>query len=167
MACSGEQGLPAGGLVAPVGVVVLGGRLVLSRGRPGTPAIGPVRVTGRGEPAPDRDAGAQAPAAAPSAMASYGGVESPSLPATAAAAEVAAQRGDGKDAKEDEGQSAGKSAKGGEAQTALADARATEGSLGCDAALPKYDDVAVRFSGTSQAADAMWAAASCHRGWAP
>jgi len=148
--------------MAAVFVLVIGSSLLLLRAKPGTTSIGPVRVTERGEPSPDRDDGAQA-AQAPAAAPVVGGVESPSLQATAAAADIAPARGDGKEQKEEEGQGSGKSAKGGDAQAALADAKATEGSLGCDAALPKYDDVAVRFSGTSQAADAMWAAASCHK----
>jgi hypothetical protein len=146
--------------MAAVFVLVIGSSLLLLRAKPGTTSIGPVRVTERGEPSPERDEGAQSVAAATAAPGAsmVGGVaESPSPPA--APADVAA-RGESKD---DGEQGNAKGSKTSEALVALADAKATEGSLGCDAALPKYDDVAVRFSGTSQAADAMWAAASCHK----
>ncbi|MFO0592274.1 MAG: zf-HC2 domain-containing protein [Polyangiaceae bacterium] len=145
--------------MAAVFVLVIGSSLLLLRAKPGTTSIGPVRVTERGEPSPDRDDAPQA-AAAPTAMQG-------AAPSAVAASEAPPPPGDvaarGEAAKDkDEGSGAAKG-KSGEAQTALADAKATEGSLGCDAALPKYDDVATRFAGTSQAADAMWAAASCHK----
>ncbi len=148
--------------MAAVFVLVIGSSLLLLRAKPGTTSIGPVRVTERGEPSPDRDDGAQSmPAATAAPAASMVGAvaENPAPSAPATAGDVAA-RGESKD---DAEQGNAKGGKASEAQTALADAKATEGSLGCDAALPKYDDVAVRFTGTSQASDAMWAAASCHK----
>ncbi len=147
--------------MAAVFVLVIGSSLLLLRAKPGTTSLGPVRVTERGEPSPDRDEGAPAMAAATAAPGAsmVGGVADGPAPPPVVAGDVAA-RGEAKD---DSEQGNAKGGKASEAQTALADAKATEGSLGCDAALPKYDDVAVRFTGTSQAADAMWAAASCHK----
>ena len=144
--------------MAAVFVLVIGSSLLLLRAKPGTTAIGPVRVTERGEPSPDRDDSLQ-PAAAPTAMQGAAPSALAAGEAPPAAGDVAA-RGE---AAKDEGESGASKGKSSEAQTALADAKATEGSLGCDAALPKYDDVATRFAGTAQAADAMWAAASCHK----
>ena len=145
--------------MAAVFVLVIGSSLLLLRAKPGTTSIGPVSVTERGEPSPDRDEGAQAAAPAATAAAV---AESPAPPA--APADVAAGRGDGKDsAEEREKQEDAKQGKGGDAQSALAEAKAAESASGCDAALPKYDDVGVRFPGTTQAAAAMWAAASCHK----
>lgn len=153
--------------MAAVFVLVIGSSLLLLRAKPGTTAIGPVRVTERGEPSPDRDEGASvAPTMAAAAAASAAPAMAGAEVAPSAVGDVAAGRGEAKDQqreKEDESQNGQKSAKGGDAAAALADAKATEGSLGCDAALPKYDDVAVRFSGTPQASDALWASASCHK----
>jgi hypothetical protein len=134
--------------MAAVFVLVIGSSLLLLRARPGTPSLAPVRVTERGEPSPERDEGAEAPLAA--------------AQAAPTAAPEAPARGDGKE-KAAPADDEAKASKGGEAQTALAEARSTEASKGCDAALAKYDDVGVRFSGTKQAADAMLAAAACHR----
>lgn len=146
--------------MAAVFVLVIGSSLLLLRAKPGTPSIGPVRVTERGEPSPERDEGQQAAADDPRrglAAAPTAGAEAPA-PAGAAVGDVAARA-----ETKDDGEQGASKGKAGEAQTALADAKATEGSLGCDAAIPKYDDVAMRFGGTPQAADAMWAAASCHK----
>jgi hypothetical protein len=153
--------------MAAVFVLVIGSSLLLLRAKPGTTAIGPVRVTERGEPSPERDDSAQQAAATASPAApSAAPVDPQAAPPPAAVAEIAPPRSaaDGADEANDKQKDA-KATKGGssEAQTALADARSTEGSLGCDAALPKYEDVGVRFSGTPQAAEAMWAAASCHK----
>ncbi len=148
--------------MAAVFVLVIGSSLLLLRAKPGTTALAPVRVTERGAPSPDRDEGAESPAP-PAAMPGAVAAAPTEMPAQAtAAAEVGAARGDGK-ADRQQAEDEAKSSKGGEAQTALADAKSTETSQGCDAALPKYDDVGVRFSGTSQAAEAMFAAAACHK----
>lgn len=147
--------------MAAVFVLVIGSSLLLLRAKPGTPSLAPVRVTERGEPSPEREEGTEAQppmAAAPTAFATAAPAEMPVQ--AAATAEVASARGDGK---ADRAQDDAKDSKGGEAQAALADAKSTESSQGCDAALPKYDDVGVRFSGTKQAADAMFAAAACHK----
>ncbi len=45
--------------MAAVFVLVIGSSLLLLRAKPGTTSIGPVRVTERGEPSPERDEGAQ------------------------------------------------------------------------------------------------------------
>ncbi len=139
--------------MAAVFALVIGSSLLLLRAKPGTTAIGPVSVTERGEPSPDRDEGARG--AAPAATAGF--VDAPS-------AMPGAQAGDrsGEPNAEDEKQE-GKSGKSVDAQAALADAKAAENSAGCNAALPKYEDVGVRFAGTTQAAAAMWAAANCHK----
>ena len=147
--------------MAAVFVLVIGSSLLLLRAKPGSTPIGPVRVTERGEPSPERDEGAPALAAAAAPSASAAATAEAPL-AAPAAAEVAAGRPDAKDAKEEK-RDEGKAKGGGDAPAALADAKATETSSGCDAALPKYDDVGVRFAGTAQAAEAMWAAASCHK----
>jgi hypothetical protein len=145
--------------MAAVFVLVIGSSLLLLRAKPGTTSIGPVSVTERGEPSPDRDEGAAQMAAAPTAVAAAGD-QPPSPPA----GEAAPGRGDGKDSGQDrEKQEDAKPGKAGDAQSALADAKATEGASGCDAALPKYEDVGVRYPGTSQAVAAMWAAAACHK----
>lgn len=144
--------------MAAVFVLVIGSSLLLLRAKPGTPAIGPVRVTEMGEPSPERDEGAQA---APTAAASAFAAEPPSPAAAVAEAPAAAAHGDGKAERQEEA----KASKGSDtpAGLALADAKAAESTSGCDVAIPKYDDVGIRFPGTAQAADAMWAAASCHK----
>lgn len=146
--------------MAAVFVLVIGSSLLLLRAKPGTTTIAPVRVTEQGEPSPERDDGVETPpamqAAAPAATASPADVQG----RAAAGAEVAAARGEGKD----ERQAAADSDKSNDgAQTALAEARSTEESQGCTAALPKYDDVGARFAGTKQATEAMFAAAACHK----
>jgi hypothetical protein len=144
--------------MAAVFVLVIGSSLLLLRAKPGTNAIGPVKVTERGEPSPDRDEGARtlsAPAAAATAAAA-----AEAAPGQGAAADPPPQaRAD----KEEKQQDEAKSAKGGDAQTALASAKASENASGCDAALTKYDEVGVRFAGTPQAAEAMWSAANCYK----
>ena len=150
--------------MAAVFVLVIGSSLLLLRAKPGTPAIGPANVTERGEPIPDRDEGSPPLAAATAAPAptAIGGAEPPPPPAAVAAGDGApGARGDGKAERAlDEAKQAGK---GSDALAALAEAQASEGASGCDAALPKYDDVTVRYPGTPQAATAMWAAAACHK----
>ena len=146
--------------MAAVFVLVIGSSLLLLRAKPGTTAIGPVSVTERGEPSPDREEGAAQMAAPASTAQAVAAADQPAPPAGAAAH----ARGDGKDSGQDrEKQDESKGAKAGDAQSALADAKATESASGCDAALPKYDDVGVRYPGTTQATAAMWAAAACHK----
>ena len=148
--------------MAAVFVLVIGSSLLLLRAKPGTTSLAPVRVTERGEPSPERDEGDRGPAppaaAAPTAFASA----APAEVAAQATAESGAARGDAKGEKQAQAEDEAKS-KGGDAQAALAEAKSTEASQGCDAALAKYDDVGVRFAGTTQAAEAMFAAAACHK----
>lgn len=143
--------------MAAVFVLVIGSSLMVLRAKPGTTSLSPVRVTERGEPSPERDEGAPSPPAAMATAAQAAEVAVQS----AAPADVGNARGDAKGEKQAEDEA--KQGKGGDAQTALAEAKALEASQGCDAALSKYDDVGVRFSGTPQAADAMFAAAACHK----
>ena len=144
--------------MAAVFVLVIGSSLLLLRAKPGTTSIGPVSVTERGEPSPDRDEGAAALAAAPTGAA-IGDADQPPPPAAA----VAEARGDAKDSGQEREKQDEAKQKTGDAQSALADAKATESTSGCDAALSKYEDVGVRYPGTTQAAAAMWAAAACHK----
>ncbi len=51
---------------------------------------------------------------------------------------------------------------GDDARAALADARAVRDASGCAAAVGKLDAVAVAFSGSQPAADAMWDEATCY-----
>ncbi len=129
--------------MAAVFVLVIGSSLLLLRAKPGTTSIGPVSVTERGEPSPDRDEGAAALAAAPTSAAMADADQPPPPPAAAEA------RGDGKDSGQEREKQEEAKQKAGDAQSALADAKATESASGCDAALPKYEDVGVRYPGTA------------------
>lgn len=147
--------------MAAVFVLVIGSSLLLLRAKPGTSALAPVRVTERGEPSPERDEGADAPAQAAAPMAAA--TAAAEMPGRAAQ-DVAAGRAEGnKDERQAKAEEEAKTKAAGDAQSALADAKALEASQGCDAALSRYEDVGVRFAGTAQAADAMFAAAACHK----
>ncbi|MBK8258583.1 MAG: zf-HC2 domain-containing protein [Polyangiaceae bacterium] len=153
LAWAGSHAMRPQFAMAAVFVLVIGSSLLLLRAKPGATSLAPVRVTERGEPSPERDEGrGEAPLqAAPTAAA-----------AAAAPAEAESGSEKQKEAKNDKANDDGKGY-GGDAQTALADAKSVEAQQGCDAALAKYEDVGVRFAGTTQAADAMWAAAACHK----
>ncbi|MEZ4296565.1 MAG: zf-HC2 domain-containing protein [Polyangiaceae bacterium] len=144
--------------MAAVFVLVIGSSLLFLRAKPGTTSLIPVRVTERGEPTPERDEGAEAAMEAPAAAASA--APEPQAQTVAAGDGIGSRAADAKD--DQDGHAEAEKGKN-SAQVALDDARSTEGLQGCDAALSKYDDVGVRFAGTSQAAEAMWSAAACHK----
>ncbi|MBK9265607.1 MAG: zf-HC2 domain-containing protein [Polyangiaceae bacterium] len=128
--------------------LVIGSSLLLLRAKPGTVGTSPVSVTERGVPTPDEP---EAPT--PQAIAA-----APAPPAAAAeAAEVDSDKR-GKDGQEKQAQSSD-----GEAAKALSQARSTRDQSGCGAAVPLYEDIGTRFSGTSAAADAAWEAAQCQK----
>jgi len=140
--------------MAAIFCLVIGSSLALLRARPGT--VGPVSVTEHGSPSPEPAEVAAAAPAAPPAGGVVGGARGAA--ATAAAADAPA-------ASAPEGV-AGKAiaTKGGDdARAALADARAVRDGSGCPAAVAKLDAVAVAFSGSQPAADAMWDEASCYK----
>ncbi|MEJ7728797.1 MAG: zf-HC2 domain-containing protein [Polyangiaceae bacterium] len=146
--------------MAAVFVLCIGASLMLLPGGSGAP----VRITERGEPAPDEAPAAvaekaAAPTAAPPAVAANDGEEGRA---------EAKDKDKREDAPAEAEAQAGATAVGAlakdhdAAQRALSDARAVRSQSGCAAAVGKLDDVGMRFAGTAAAADAMWEAATCH-----
>jgi hypothetical protein len=137
--------------------LVIGSSLLLLRARPGT--LGPVRVTENGAPTPEVAAAAAPAATAAAAAPADQGVAKPSF--AGALASAAPQREEtllaekSKLAKVDQD--------GSDGRAALAEARALRDGSGCNAAVGKLDEVAVRFAGTQAASDAMWDEASCYK----
>jgi hypothetical protein len=140
--------------MAAIFCLVIGSSLALLRARPGS--LSPVSVTEHGAPAPEPVEVAAAAHPLPPADTPV----PPPVAAAPAAAEAPAFGGDPGVI----GGVSGKS-KGGadDARAALAEARALRDSSGCAAAVPKLDAIAVTFSGTQPAADAMWDEATCYK----
>ena len=133
--------------------LVIGSSLLLLR---------PVHVTESGAPA-----AAAAPAPAPTAAAAMAAATA--APAERAAAEpaipgayasAAPRKDDGLAPKDKLGKN---EQEGGDGRAALTEARALRDGSGCGAAVAKLDEVAVRFSGTQAASDAMWDEATCYK----
>jgi hypothetical protein len=152
--------------MAAVFVLCIGASLMLLPGGNGAP----VRITERGEPAPDEAPAAIAEQAAPAAAPPPETMAANESEEGRAEAKAKDKRGDDAPA-EPEAQaspSAAAEAVGGlakdhdAAQRALSDARSVRSQSGCAAAVGKLDDVGMRFAGTAAAADAMWEAATCH-----
>ena len=150
--------------MAAVFVLCIGASLMLLPGGSGAP----VRITERGEPAPDEAPAAVAEQAAPPAAAAAVTVAANEAEDGRAEGKAKDKRGDDAPAEPEAQASAAAGAVGGlakdhdAAQRALSDARAVRSQSGCAAAVGKLDDVGVRFAGTAAAADAMWEAATCH-----
>jgi hypothetical protein len=139
--------------------LVIGSSLLLLRAPRG--AIGPVSVTERGAPMAER-AAAPPPAAMAAATAAPAAAPDPAVAQRALADDAPADRSPA--GKTKAGEPRKPSDEGGDdARAALADARATRDTAGCSAAVGKLDAVAVRFSGTQAAADAMWDEAACYK----
>lgn len=148
--------------MAAVFMLIIGSSLLLLRAKPGSPGAAPVRVTEHGEPVPEspEQAAAEAKAEPPPAAAApadrQGQGEGADLPKKEARAAKGSDETTLDGADKDQ-------AATGSASAALSDARAVRSKSGCAAAVPKYDDVGVRFPGTAPAADAMWEAAACYK----
>lgn len=135
LAWAGSHAMRPQPAMAALFCLVIGSSLLLLRARPGTSAMAPVLVTERGSP------GAEPAVASPP--------PAPSSP-------VRGRLAEGSDTTRAEGSAD-------DARAALADARATRETLGCAAAVTRFDRVASRFAGTQIAADAMWDQAVCFR----
>jgi len=149
LAWAGSHAMRPQFAMAALFFLVIGSSLLLLRAKPGTVGTAPVSVTERGVPTPDEP---ERPAAA--AVAAN---EAPPPPAAEAAAKLESE--EGKRAKGAQEKQADNDA----AKTALSQARATRDQSGCGAAVPLYQDIGTRFSGTSAAADATWEAAQCQK----
>jgi Putative zinc-finger len=153
--------------MAAVLVLMLGSSLLLLRAKPGTVGVAPIRVTERGVPEPDQGESFAASPPPPAAMQAQAAATA--MPTTIAPAQELEQELDRKRVAEkakEEGDKDGAVAgakEGKDATDALAEARATKGRSGCEAAVGKYDDVGSRFPRTPSAAAAMWEAAECYK----
>lgn len=152
--------------MAAIFMLVVGSSLLLLRVKPGSGGA-PVAVSQRGVPAaaeaPEDDfkAGrrarsqAMAPGEDPSdAPMAFGRAEPKKSLAKEEDAEAEAAA-DADEAKDDANSNA-------DAQVLLAEARSERDGSGCPAAVSKYDAVATRYPGTTQAHAAMWEAAKCY-----
>lgn len=144
LAWAGSHAMRPQFAMAALFFLVIGSSLLLLRAKPGTVGTSPVSVTERGVPTPDE------PEAAPHAAAAQ---------ATPAPAEAPASAAD----KREDSRGKQAAAANGDGATALAQARATRDRSGCEAAVPMYEDVGTRFSGTTAAADAAWEGAQCQK----
>lgn len=153
LAWAGSHAMRPQFAMAALFFLVIGSSLLLLRAKPGTVGTSPVSVTERGVPTPDEPERPAAVAAAPAAV-----DEAPPPPPMAEAAAKAdaddAKRGKGAQDKREDGDAA---------KAALSQARATRDQSGCGAAVPLYEDIGTRFSGSSAAADAKWEAAQCQK----
>ena len=149
LAWAGSHAMRPQFAMAALFFLVIGSSLLLLRAKPGTVGTSPVSVTERGVPTPDEPdrPAAAAPAAADEALAQ--------APAEAAAKLDGDEGKRGKGAQDKLGD--------GDAAKALSQARTTRDQSGCGAAVPLYEDVGTRFSGSSAAADAAWEAAQCQK----
>lgn len=153
LAWAGSHAMRPQFAMAALFFLVIGSSLLLLRAKPGTMASSPVAVTERGVPSPDDpERPPSAPAAAAPAAEEAQAAQPPDLAAKADAVED--KRGKGAQEKLADGNAAG---------SALSQARATRDQSGCNAAIPLYDDITTRFSGTSAAADATWESAQCQK----
>lgn len=153
LAWAGSHAMRPQFAMAALFFLVIGSSLLLLRAKPGTMASSPVAVTERGVPSPDDpERPPSAPAAAAPAAEEAQAAPPPDLAAKADSAED--KRGKGAQEKLADGNAAG---------SALSQARATRDQSGCNAAIPLYDDITTRFSGTSAAADATWESAQCQK----
>ncbi len=153
LAWAGSHAMRPQFAMAALFFLVIGSSLLLLRAKPGTMASSPVAVTERGVPSPDDPDRPPPPAAAAPAAAE----QAQAAPADELAAKAEAnedKRGKGAQEKLADGNAAG---------SALSQARATRDQSGCGAAIPLYDDISTRFSGTSAAADATWESAQCQK----
>lgn len=149
LAWAGSHAMRPQFAMAALFFLVIGSSLLLLRAKPGTVGTSPVSVTERGVPTPDEPE--RPAAAAPAAH-----EEAPAPPPEAEAKADSADAARGKGAQD-------KLADGDAAKTALSKARSTRDQSGCGAAIPLYDDVGTRFSGSSAAADATWESAQCQK----
>ncbi len=149
LAWAGSHAMRPQFAMAALFFLVIGSSLLLLRAKPGTVGTSPVSVTERGVPTPDEPdhPAAAAPAAADEALAQ--------APAEAAAKLDSDEGKRGKGAQD--------KLSDGDASKALSQARATRDQSGCGAAVPLYEDVGTRFSGSSAAADAAWEGAQCQK----
>lgn len=148
LAWAGSHAMRPQFAMAALFFLVIGSSLLLLRAKPGTVATSPVSVTERGVPTPDEP---ERPAAAAPAAANEVAAAAPEAEGKA---ESDAARGKG---------AQDKLADGDAAKTALSKARSTRDQSGCGAAIPLYDEVGTRFSGSSAAADATWESAQCQK----
>lgn len=155
LAWAGSHAMRPQFAMAALFFLVIGSSLLLLRAKPGTVGTSPVSVTERGVPTPDEPDRPTAVAAAP--MAANEEAQGAPPPPEAAATKL-----EGDEAKRDKGGQE-KPAEADDAKTALSRARATRDQSGCGAAVPLYEDIGTRFSGSSAAADATWEAAQCQK----
>jgi len=147
LAWAGSHAMRPQFAMAALFFLVIGSSLLLLRAKPGTVGTTPVSVTERGVPTPDEP---ERPAAAAPAAAE----EAPAPPSEAEAKADSTDRGKG---------AQDKLADGDAAKSALSKARSTRDQSGCGAAIPLYDEIGTRFSGSSAAADATWESAQCQK----
>lgn len=152
LAWAGSHAMRPQFAMAALFFLVIGSSLLLLRAKPGMVGTTPVSVTERGVPTPDEPDRPATPAAAAPVAAEE---------AQAALPVEAAAKADADEAKR--GKGAQEKLADGDAKTALSQARATRDQSGCGAAIPLYDDIGTRFSGSSAAADAKWESAQCQK----
>jgi len=148
LAWAGSHAMRPQFAMAALFFLVIGSSLLLLRAKPGTVGTSPVSVTERGVPTPDQP---ERPAAAAVAVAD----EAPAPPSAEAAPNL--------DGDESKRKGAQDKLADGNAAKALSQARSTRDQSGCGAAVPLYEDVGTRFSGSSAAADAAWEGAQCQK----
>lgn len=149
LAWAGSHAMRPQFAMAALFFLVIGSSLLLLRAKPGTVGTSPVSVTERGVPTPDQ------PDRPPAAAAVAAANDDFAAPPVEAAGKTEADEGKRKGAQD--------KLADGDASKALSQARATRDQSGCSAAVPLYEDVGTRFSGSSAAADAAWEGAQCQK----
>ncbi|HRI68073.1 MAG TPA: zf-HC2 domain-containing protein [Polyangium sp.] len=153
LAWAGSHAMRPQFAMAALFFLVIGSSLLLLRAKPGMVGTAPVSVTERGVPTPDEPERPATPAAAAPAAAEEAQAAAP-VDALAKSDVDEGRRGRAAEEKLGDGDAA---------KSALSQARAKRDQSGCSAAIPLYDDIGTRFSGSSAAADAKWESAQCQK----